>query len=408
MDLFKKVSTQTLWQVLGKIITSVSTLIILGLITRNFGTSGTGVYTLALTYLSFFYLACDLGLNAYLLPTIIEDKKTWNKLLGLRIMWGIFLTVLSFSILPFLPFNSTILSNMVYLGSLTILLNAIYITANAYFQSRLRYDLSTLILGATTLISFVGIYSLGTLVSKIDYLILPHLVGWTAAAILSLILIKRLTSLIKPIFDKKFITQTYLNVWPLALTLILNTLYFRADSFILASFRSFSEVGMYNLPYQLFQSALIIPTFITNAYYPLMIVNLKKNRLKFIKELDMMLYFMLGLSILGGILTWFLAPLIIQLLAGSTISSSVSALRILSLSYPAFFISSVLMWLLVSMKRQKSILLIYSIGLILNIFLNYLFIPQYSFIASTWITVVCEYLILILEIFLTISVLRKS
>lgn len=42
-----KVSEQTLWQLLGKATTSISTLILIGVITRAYGQEGTGIYTLS-------------------------------------------------------------------------------------------------------------------------------------------------------------------------------------------------------------------------------------------------------------------------------------------------------------------------------------------------------------------------
>src|SRR5581483_6053732 len=104
MDSLKKVSQQTLWQLIGKAITSISTIFILAAVTRHYGEEGTGIFTLALTYLAFFYLAEDFGFNAYVLPELLgEDTEIeWRKLLGLRIVWAIFLVTLSIIILPFL------------------------------------------------------------------------------------------------------------------------------------------------------------------------------------------------------------------------------------------------------------------------------------------------------------------
>ena len=63
-----QVSQQTFWQLLGKAITSLATFIILGMVTRAYGEAQTGVFTLALTYLAFFYLISDFGINAHIVP----------------------------------------------------------------------------------------------------------------------------------------------------------------------------------------------------------------------------------------------------------------------------------------------------------------------------------------------------
>ncbi len=107
---------------------------------------------------------------------------------------------------------------------------------------------------------------------------------------------------------------------------------------------------------------------------------------------------MLVISLGGTLLTLLLAPVIIHLITGGgRFSDSAASLRILSLSFPAYFISSVLMWSLVTLKKYKSMLLIYIAGLLANGVLNFIFIPRYSYIASSYITGVSEYLILALQ-----------
>ena len=67
MKILAKITSQTLWQILGKVVTTLSTFIILGLVARNYGEEGTGVFTLALTYLAIFYIFADFGFNAHVL-----------------------------------------------------------------------------------------------------------------------------------------------------------------------------------------------------------------------------------------------------------------------------------------------------------------------------------------------------
>jgi O-antigen/teichoic acid export membrane protein len=54
------------------------------------------------------------------------------------------------------------------------------------------------------------------------------------------------------------------------------------------------------------------------------------------------------------------------------------------------------MWALISLKKYKAVLIIYSAGLFLNLILNLVFIPKFSFMAAALVTVTCEYLILLL------------
>ena len=169
-----KISKQTIFQLLGKVITSVATFIMLGLIARNFGEDGTGTFTLALTYLSIFYLLSDFGFNAHILK---QQDMQWQKLLGTRIVWSIILIGISLALLPFWSFATPSFSQSVLIGSLAIMGSAVFVTSNLIFQSKLRYDFSVLASSTGTLIGlavFLYFISLGL---PISVMVLPHMIS---------------------------------------------------------------------------------------------------------------------------------------------------------------------------------------------------------------------------------------
>lgn len=403
-----KISQQTVWQVLGKVVTSFSTFIILGLVARNYGPNGTGIFTLALTYLAIFYLLADFGFNAHELKRVkrLESRdKEWNKLLGTRVVWSGILIILAIGLLPFWPFATAQFNTAVFIGSLAIAASAIFITCNLIFQSKLRYDLSVIASSIGTLVGLVITVWLISSRFPVSQIILGHLIGWVFIAASALILCGRLlrsfaprndkqekfpSCIGKPIIDLSYAANLFKQSWPIAATLSLNVLYFRADSFLIAYFKSVSDAGIYNVAYSFFQTALVLPTFIMNAYYPLMLKSLAK-----VKVMGLSL---LGISLLGTVLTLTAAPLIIKILTGGGFAGSTLSLQILSLGFPAYFLSSLLMWIFVAKNKYKTLFLLYTSGTIFNILLNIFYIPKYSYIASSWITVISEYFILILQI----------
>src|SRR5258708_3059694 len=307
MDTLRKISAQTFWQILAKFFSSFSTLIILSLVARNFGQFGTGTYTLALTYLSFFYLAADFGVNAHILPKLILTQKEleWRKLLGFRVILSLLLIFLALAILPLLPFKNPQFNQIVVLGILSVLPSAIYVSTNAFFQSNFLYKLSAFASIAGSLVILVLTYLLIVSRASLGMLIVANLIGWISCAALAVFFILQRFKKFLPIFDFFYIKELIIESWPITLTLFFNTLYFRVDLFILTFLKSFQEVGLYNLAYQIFQAALVIPTFIMNGYYPIMIKDLTSNRFKFYKELKTAGIAMFILGILASLATFF-------------------------------------------------------------------------------------------------------
>lgn len=366
--------------------------------------------TLALAYLSFFALVVDFGLNAHVLPKFLgkESSWEWQRLLGLRIIIASLATLLAAAVLLFWP-QPTVFKLTVIFGLLGIIEPAVFTTAAVVFQSKLRFDLSIiassfgslLILGLVLLFMRQGWGN--------PYLMAGYSLGWFIAGILALYFARKYISNLFPVFDWAYIKRTLWESWPISLTVILNLVYFRVDAFILSHYRSFAEVGVYNLAYQVFQSLLVFPAFVMNSYYPLMLKDFQDNRLRFPSRLKKAVFLMLAIAVTGTLLTWVLAPLVVFIISGGQgFVGSVTSLQILSLGFPAFFLSSILMWTLITLRQYKTMLVIYVLGLLLNSALNFYFIPRFGYVAASWITGVSEYVILGLQLTVLVPILKKE
>lgn len=395
-----KVSQQTIWQLLGKGVTAFSTFITLGFIARTYGEDGTGVFTLSLAYLAFFYLAVDLGLNAYLLPQMAQWAETANKLFNLRLVWSVLLVVLANLLSFLLPYQSLNFHLFVLIGSLTIISSGIVASAGAIFQSRLKYESAIIASSLSSAASLVVILALSFFKTPLPFLALGPLAGGLVAALVGLSLAKDLYrfSLQRPALD--YFLEVLKKAWPVSLTLILNTVYFRLDTFILSALYPISTVGIYNLAYQIFQTALVVPTFLMNSYYPLMLGYLRQSQEMLAGKTKGAMLLMLGLGGLATVATWVLAPFFTGLISGGGFTGAADSLRVLSLGFPAFFPSALLMMALIALGKYKTLAVIYGAGLVVNAALNLIWIPQFSYLAASWVTVVSEYLILALQLFI--------
>lgn len=401
MSSLKKISQQTFWQIIGKVITAASTFIILGIVARNYGESGTGVFTLALTYLAMFFLVADFGFNAHILRKLkVKSEKLeveWQKLLGTRLIWSGVLVTLAVVLLPVWPFTTSEFARSVTIGSLAILGSGLFITSNLIFQARLSYGRSVAASSIGTLVYLALIILFSRQGVSVPWLVFIAGVGWLSIGISSLFLVKKYVPRLTPQFDINFSLNLVKQSWPIAGTLVLNVFYFRADAFILAFLKGFAAAGIYNVAFSLFQTVIVLPTFIMNSYYPLMLESLKTNTGKFKNQVKLVAFGLFAISILAVGLTYILSPVLITGLTGGGFSGATQALRILSLGFPAFFLSSLGMWLLVALGKYKVMLTIYAVGLIFNLSANLIYIPQYGINAAAWVTVISEYLILLMQ-----------
>jgi O-antigen/teichoic acid export membrane protein len=103
--------------------------------------------------------------------------------------------------------------------------------------------------------------------------------------------------------------------------------------------------------------------------------------------------FLLALLAIAGL--YIGAPLYIRIIGGIQYESAINALRILSLASGITIVSGYFASKLLSEKREKSIFVISFIAFLVNIIANIVFIPQFSFIATSWITVLTQLIVLI-------------
>lgn len=417
MNLKLKVAYNTLVQLFGRFFTGIITYLITLVLVRQYGPIGFGDFVKILTYVSYFYIMADFGFNAVVVKKITQREEDTvlylSNLLGLRIILSLLLIFISLAILSFLPQGqdqgfTPIVRLGIIIGSVTTLTQAILTTCNAYFQKIMRYDKSVLASSFGYLLTLVLAFLFARGSFSISFLAIPYVLGGVFTVFLCFLL---LGQKIIPAFEKNIWQSIFWPSLPLGLTLILNLVYFKADSFILTLTRTTSEVGIYGLAYKFFEIGLVFPTFFMNSLYPVFINKMQDKKEDFLIILKKSGMVLLASSLLLTAVLVILAPLLINFTSGAKsldFAGAILALRILSLSLPFFFVSSFLMWLLITHDKQNLLVPMYGFSMLLNIVLNLIFIPQYGYLAAAIITMVSEAIVVGLLLVPSIQILKQK
>jgi O-antigen/teichoic acid export membrane protein len=203
-----------------------------------------------------------------------------------------------------------------------------------------------------------------------------------------------------PSIDKEFAVKIMLASWPLGLMLIFNLVYFRVDIFLLSILKTTQDVGIYGLSYKFFDFLIALPLFLSNAVYPFLIKAKADKKLFFNLTGKYFLIFLIA-SFITIIPFWFISPLFTLVKADFT--ASILPFRILLLSLPFFFTTSFLQWVLITLGKQKYLMIVYFLSTLLNVALNIIFIPQFSYVACATITLLSEGIVFV---FLLVQLLK--
>src|SRR3990172_3823142 len=309
--MFKKVIFNTSAQIFGKVITASTTLLITLLIGRTLGPSGYGEFTKIFVFIGYFYTFCDFGFNNIYIKLAQKNAIYLLRIIvGIRLIFAAVLFLTAVIISFFLPYDpqlaigfSPLVKTGIIIGSLTIFSQALFTTANAYFQKILRYDLSTI----AAIIGYSAILAVTVIVTFTEAGILGYVFSYVAGGVVLVacayfLIFKNSGKIIYPLFTK-LVSQKLIRLsYPVGIALVFNLIYFRIDVFILANFRSSYEVGLYGLAYQFFEAALAVPIFFANAIYPLLTKLYRNNKSEFNKQVRIWFLILSLSSILLAIL----------------------------------------------------------------------------------------------------------
>jgi O-antigen/teichoic acid export membrane protein len=281
--------------------------------------------------------------------------------------------------------------------ALTIAAQAVLATTNAYFQANHKYNYSffanlVAAIANTLLIIYLANQKLNLLI-----VISAYTVAGIIGACTALVLVRKQVKSVSPIFDKKYWKELLKETLPLTISLVLNLIYFRIDGLILPIYRGLIEIGQYNVAYKMFDAILVIPNYFANALYPILLEKRTESINAFTSTIKKSAAILALIAVIGSILTILLAPFAIKVLLNEDSTQTAQYLRILSSGLLFFFLSSISMWALIVIGKQKLLSYIYGTTMILNLVLNILLIPLYGATASAYITITTEALVLLLS-----------
>ncbi len=402
----KVIAKNTLYQILAKGISSFIGFLITIIIARNFGAIGYGDLTKITAFVALFFLLIDFGLNAVFLKNSEEKKNDFNKLFYLRLLIAAVVFLAANIIAVFLPFNQALgigFSPLVRLGifiySFSLFTQAIITSATALFQKKLNYFpyLVSLVLGSFVNLLVVSFFAYLRL--PILYIVLAFVLSSIVTSTVALFYVRK--EIFPVSFDLDFSKGVFVKAFPIGLMLIFNLIYFRTDMLLLSLLKPTNDVGIYGVSYRFFDFLIALPLFLSNALYPFLLAN-KNNAKKFFSITKYYFFVFLISSFVIILPFWFLSPLF-SLIKVDFIPA-VAPFRILLLSVPFFFLTSFLQWILISLDKQRFLVVVYAFSTLLNIVLNIIFIPQWSYLATAAITGISEGIVFVLLAFKVYSV----
>lgn len=364
------------------------------LITRSFTVEVYGEYSFLLSIALTIFQFAHLGFSSANTFYVIQNKR----------------------LLPFLLANSNVLAAVVGVVSLFLLLilNAVYFhrDVNLIILTSLIVPFQVLSLLNTGLLfglKKVITYNYLELLSKIVYcivvvaiviyfksvllLLVAYLIQMFSLSITSYFSLKKLTkSKLLPSFNLLKKTSSYSI--RLYITLFLSFLVLKIDVYFIEHFLGNKPLGIYSLAATLASNLILI----IQVLIPLLVPRLSeiKDDLKKIKKLMNIMGYAILLLVVINFFFLFFGEWIILMIFGEKYLNSVPIFKILLLASSVLSLEAILAQYYASIGKIKFLIYYWILTLLVNISLNYFWIPKYGIAGAAWSSLISYSLILIL------------
>lgn len=362
-------------------------------IARYFGNIGLGKYSFAFSFVSLFLIIADMGL-----PTLITKQTAKDRKLAKLHLTSTFTLKL---ILNAAAFAATIAAIFAAGKDYeTIMLVALAAIAMFFFSLGGIYRA---VFQAYEIMKYEAYLKIAERIIAVSLGIFLFYKGYGLAALFVVLifsnalyyfviyaLAKTKISSISLSIDKESWKQSLKDAMPFWITIVFLTIYFRIDTVMLTFMKGFEAAGWYNAALKIIEVITRIPFLLNIAVFPVLsklsILSYKKTRTIYEKSF----YYMMIIALPATTGLMLLADRIILYFYSADFSGSIAALQVLAASLSFIFVNYLMGYLLNAIDKQKIFTLAVAITTSLNVALNLLLIPKFSFIGAAFAILISQ------------------
>ncbi len=392
-----KILRNSSWLIGDKIFTMVVGVIVTAIVARYFGPERYGIFNYALSLVTLFTAFSTLGMDTLTVKGILDRKYEEGTILCtsmiLRVVGGVLLVVFSLITIRILEPGDSLLFVLVGILSVSMVFKAFEVIEywiQAYQRAKISSIVRMISYVITSALKILLVVLGGTLV---HYSVIHTLgVVLVGAGLLSAYFVKRDESSAWR-WDFAYAKSILSQSWYLIVSGLMVTLYMQIDKIMLGTLLpSKTGVGIYSAATSIAQMWYFVPLAIITSYKPV-IMN-KKNlgdEKEYLGSVQNLYSIVAWTGIIFGVLILIFSKLIVSLLYGPEYAEAANILSVSIWAGTFAMLGSARgeTWLICEGLQRYSMIYV-GFGAIVNIILNYLFIPLYGGIGAAIATLISQ------------------
>jgi O-antigen/teichoic acid export membrane protein len=387
------VAKNTFWLSIGAVASRVIKAVIIIYAARILGAENYGVFSYALSLAAMFSILSDAGVQGILTREISRNPEALEKTLATSFVIKLCLVVSSVLLIVGVgPFVSTVkgAASLLPLAALLTAFDSLRDFSFSISRSREKMEIEGGI-GTLTGVS-IAIFGLAALWVKPTpfVLMIGYVMGSGLGMLIAFLLLGKYLKNFWKLFEKDLAKKILKDALPFALMSLLGALTVNTDTIMIGLFRGARDVGLYAAAQRPVILVYLLAGVLATSVFPLM-ARLSKNdneRFKSVleKTVSASLLFAIPVFVGGAVL----AQPIIFFLFGQQYASTAATFAVLLFTVILLFPASTILNAIFAYNEQKILLISLVIGGLGNALFDYLLIPRFGIIGSSFATVISQ------------------
>ncbi len=389
----RRIARNTSFLTISQIINYGEGFIYVLLLARYLGPEGLGVLNFAVALIAVVNVFASFGLMTITTRDVARDTSLASKyaanIIPLQLLLALATSGLIVVIVNAAGYSQQTIY-IVYILSIGMIVNSLYAPLMAIFQAfeRLEYQAVSLVLGSV--VQLCGaVIAIQLHLNVVAFALVSLVTTVITIAYIYAISVRRF---FVPRFEADFTfwKSALTEAWPMAALSVGVIIYFRVDVIMISFIKGTTAVGFYSVAYALSEASLVVPSMFFLSLFPIMSRLYQASKTSFRDTCAVSMRYLLYLALPMAFFVTLWAKPIVPLLYGASFGPSVVALQILIWAAAIMYVSMVSGNAFVAANLQQLFMKITYVMIAVNVSLNVILIPMYSYIGASFATVVTE------------------
>ena len=363
------------------------------LVARYLGPQGLGVLNFAVALIAVFSVFANFGLTTITTREVAKDPSKASKyaanVIPIQLLFALLtigLIVVFVNALGYSP--ETIY--VVYILSIGLIVTTLSALLLAIFQAFEQLKFQSAFLVISSVVQLCGaVIAIQLHLNVAAFALVSLLMSGVGLVYVYAICVRRFF-VPRLEADFTFWKSTLTEAWPMAATAISVMIYFRIDVVMISVIQGTTAVGFYSVAYALSEASTVVPSMFLASLFPILSRLCQESKTSFQDTWAQSMRYLLYLALPMAFFVTLWAKPIVPLLFGASFEPSVAALQILIWAAAIMYVTMVVGTAFVTSNLQKLLMKLTFLGVALNIGLNLLLIPKYSYYGASFATVATE------------------